>query len=60
MMMLVKFGDKYFQPTDWTAFLIRHNFVDEFIASGFTSPKRFIRERKNDLWSIRHIVERME
>lgn len=59
-MILRKWGDKYFEPTQYTKFIEYHELVPKFLDSGHTSPHRFIKERYADLWKAHKVILRME
>lgn len=44
----------------YTNFLIAHELLRAFVASGMTSPKNFVRERHMSQWLAHQVIKRME
>ena len=51
---------RVFENSKYLAFIKEYGFIDTFLASGMTSPKKFCKERQGDLFKSYEVIKRLE
>lgn len=60
MEKFVKILGEYFVASKYTDFITVMELDDKFIATGYRSPRKFVREQHNDKWLAYQVIKRME